>query len=338
MSGKQSMFKNKSFIITLSFVLVFALCACVFGIEYASVARENKAVGSELEQLRSERDEMASGKAEAEKTASDLNQQVNDLNSKINQLNSDIAYIKATKAKANSSKNTVSGSTAGTAAPQVDLSKLTAPNEGYRVCYLTFDDGPSDNTLKILAVLKQANAKASFFVKGTAKIEYIKQEHEQGHTVALHTNSHDYPSIYKNETNFFNDLTAVQNKVKSITGETATIIRFPGGSSNTVSKKHNKGIMTRLTKQVQEKGFTYVDWNVDSGDADGNGIAVSKLLSNVAKQSRGKGDICVLMHDTNAKSTTVQALPQIICYLRAQGYRFEALTKDSPTFHHGVNN
>ena len=126
--------------------------------------------------------------------------------------------------------------------------------------------------------------------------------------------------------------------MKNLIGVESKIIRFPGGSSNTTSKSHNKGIMTRLTKQVQQKGYVYVDWNVDSNDATGNNVPKTKILNSIKASSKGRGDICVLMHDTAAKKTTVDALPEMICYLRAQGYRFEALKTDSPVFHHGVNN
>ena len=108
-------------------------------------------------------------------------------------------------------------------------------NDGDKVCYLTFDDGPSDNTLKILDILKRANAKASFFVIGTSKLDYIKRIHNEGHTVALHANNHDYSKIYKSEEAYFKDLNAIAAKVKKITGVDSKIIRFPGGSSNTIS-------------------------------------------------------------------------------------------------------
>ena len=96
--------------------------------------------------------------------------------------------------------------------------------------------------------------------------------------------------------------------------------------------------MTRLTKQVQQKGYVYVDWNVDSTDASGNNVSKTKILNSVKSASKGRGDICVLMHDTGAKKTTVEALPEMISYLRAQGYQFEALTTESSIFHHGLNN
>lgn len=331
--------KNKTFLVALSFLLVIVLAAVIFGIEYTSAVSEAEkninSQNSQIKALESERDNLASKNAENESKIKKQQEELDGLNSKISELESEISYIKVTKGKNNSSK----GNTANQNQPEkIDMSNLTAPNKGYKVCYLTFDDGPSDNTLKILDILKKANAKASFFVIGTSKLDYIKRIHAEGHTVALHANEHDYGKIYKNETNYFKDLNAISNKVKNLIGIEPKIIRFPGGSSNAVSKKYNKGIMTRLTKQVQQKGYVYVDWNVDSTDASGNNVSKTKILNNVKSASKGRGDICVLMHDTAAKKTTVEALPEIISYLRAQGYHFEGLTTQSAIFHHGVNN
>lgn len=338
-SSEKNIFKNKTFLVALSFLLVMVLAAGIFGMEYSSAVSEAEekinSQNSQIKALESERDNLASKNAENESKISGHQKELDDLNSKIKDLESEVSHIKLTKAQMNSSKKTSSGKEENNS---IDMSNLAAPNTGYKVCYLTFDDGPSDNTLKILNILKQANAKASFFVVGSAKLDYIKRIHAEGHTVALHANNHDYSKIYKSEKAYFEDLNKLSNKVKNLIGVEPKIIRFPGGSSNTTSKKHNKGIMTRLTKQVEQKGYVYVDWNVDSTDASGNKVSKAKILSSVKSASKGKGDICVLMHDTGAKKTTVEALPEIISYLRAQGYQFEALTTESPIFHHGVNN
>lgn len=338
MQSLKNILKSKTFIVAVSFLLVMALAACIFGMEYASVLSEKENAVSERDAVISERDALASENDANKAKVNEQNSKLNDLNSKVDKLESENAYIKATKAKLASSKKASTANSSDKATEKIDTSNLTAPNDGYKVCYLTFDDGPSDNTLKILDILKRANAKASFFVVGTSKLSYIKRAKDEGHTIALHTNSHDFKTVYKSESDYFKDLNSISNKVENLIGEAPKIMRFPGGSSNTVSKKYCKGIMTKLTRQVQSKGYVYVDWNVDSGDASGNNIAASKLVSNIKANSKGKGDICVLMHDTGAKKTTVEALPQIISYLRSQGYKFEALTTDSPAFHHGVNN
>lgn len=204
-----------------------------------------------------------------------------------------------------------------------------------KVCYLTFDDGPSDNTLKILNILDDYNVKATFFVVKNSKSDYIKQISARGHTVGLHTASHVYSNIYSSEEAYYADLKAISDIVEAQTGKKSNIIRFPGGSSNKISKDFSVGIMTKLTKSVVDKGYYYFDWNVDSGDASGKNVRYDIIRNNVVNSANGKGSICVLMHDTSAKSTTVTALPGIIEGLTAKGYRFAALTEDSFGFRHG---
>lgn len=337
----KTLITNKTFLISICFLLVVALAAGIFGMEYSSLLSKNRAIEKTLSETKADYDALSSQNAEKQEKLEKQEKTINDLNSKVNQLNDDISKIKLTKAKANSSKattNTSSKKKSKVKIEKVNLKLLHQPNEGKKVCYLTFDDGPSDNTLKILDVLKEANAKATFFVIGTSKLSYIKRAKEEGHAIALHSNTHDYAKIYKSESAFKKDLDAIHDKVVAEIGEIPLIMRFPGGSSNTVSKKYKKGIMSKLVNSVEEWGYTYVDWNVDSTDASGNRVAPERIIKNIQTYSKNKGDICILMHDTSAKTTTVEALPSIICYLREKGYRFEALTKDSPIFHQGVNN
>ena len=206
-----------------------------------------------------------------------------------------------------------------------------------KVAYLTFDDGPSINTMKILDILDQYNVKATFFViyhKGMTK--QYKAIVDRGHTIALHSYTHDYSKIYKSEKGYYSDLNKIHDYVKKTTGVDSRIIRFPGGSSNTVSNKYNKGIMKTLKSSVTKNGYYYHDWNVSSGDAGGINRKASVLLGNVKKGVGKKKVINVLMHDTGkSKMTTVEALPSIIEYIRKQGYSFEALTEDSVLIQHG---
>jgi peptidoglycan/xylan/chitin deacetylase (PgdA/CDA1 family) len=222
------------------------------------------------------------------------------------------------------------------------VAKKTSPQSKYpkatKTCYLTFDDGPSDNTLKILKILKEYDAKATFFVIGTAKLEYLPKIKAGGHAIGLHSNTHTYSQIYKSTTAFFKDLNKISDKVEDKIGEKVTIMRFPGGSNNTVSKRYSKGVMTKLTTQVKIKGYSYFDWNVDSGDASGNNVAASRITKNVLNQAKNKNSICVLMHDTAAKGTTVKALPGILDGLKKQGYKFEVLTEETYGYHYKVNN
>lgn len=207
-----------------------------------------------------------------------------------------------------------------------------------KICYLTFDDGPSANTLDILKILKEKGAVATFFVTANDKPEYMKKIVESGNAIGLHTYSHDYSRIYSSTAAYFDDLEKIRNIVKKNTGVDSHIIRFPGGSSNTISREYRRGIMSELVDMVHERGYEYFDWNCDSTDAEADGRPVNKLILNVDADSRGMQHITVLMHDTRAKRTTVEALPKIIDLLRDKGFSFGVLTKDTPACHHGVNN
>lgn len=207
------------------------------------------------------------------------------------------------------------------------------------VIFLTFDDGPSSSsTPKILDILDKKDVKATFFVVNhESSLDYlIKRAYDSGHTIALHSYTHDYAKIYSSKENYYNDLKLISDKVERITGEKSMIIRFPGGASNTVSRKYKKGIMSELTKEVIDKGYRYYDWNVSSGDAGGakNSDAV---YNNVVKGLQKNRNNIVLMHDF-ANSKTVGALEAIIDYGLANGYIFDKIDMTTPMVRHGVNN
>lgn len=204
---------------------------------------------------------------------------------------------------------------------------------GSKIIYLTFDDGPSKHTGRLLDVLKKYDVKATFFVTGFGSDDLIKREYEEGHTVALHSYSHDYKKIYKNVDNYYADLYKVRDRVKRITGFESNLIRFPGGSSNTVSRR-TPGLMSYLVKDVQAKGFHYFDWNVSSGDA-GATTSTNKVYSNVVGSLR-KDVSVVLQHDS--KGYSVDAVERIIKFGLENGYTFKALDENSYGAHHGVNN
>ena len=218
------------------------------------------------------------------------------------------------------------------------VSKYATVAVSNKTCYLTFDDGPSDNTIKILHILKRYNVKATFFVMNTDKISYVKKIHKEGHTVALHTYSHEYSDIYRSQKAYFNDLERIGKAVKKYTGTDSKVIRFPGGTSNTISRDYCKGIMTVLSKETLNRGYVYFDWNVDSTDASGNNVSVSQILYNIRTYGGSHKQDVVLMHDTDAKDTTVQALPQIIEFYIDKGYTFAPITTETPMVTHSVNN
>lgn len=202
------------------------------------------------------------------------------------------------------------------------------------VIFLTFDDGPSGtgSTAKILDTLKKYNVKATFFVTGNGPESLIKREYEEGHIVALHTNTHNYKTIYSSVDAYFEDLNKVHDRVERITGVDSRIIRFPGGSNNTVSNNYSKGIMSTLRKEVVNRGYTYFDWNVDASDAwscTNKSVTDKKkcVYDNVTKHLSKKRRNIVLMHDV--KSYTADALEDIIKYAKANNYSFEVITYDT---------
>ena len=203
--------------------------------------------------------------------------------------------------------------------------------------YLTFDDGPQWGTTdKILDILKEEGVEATFFVTNKGPDELIKRMYDEGHTVALHTATHNYATVYASVESYFNDLNSVNERVKRITGEYSYIIRFPGGSSNTVSRKYSVGIMSRLTNEVINRGYKYYDWNISSGDAAGGSPTPTQIRNNVVNSFRKDRINMVLMHDI--KTYTRDALRDIIKYGKDNGYTFEKITMDTTMVKQRVNN
>ena len=211
-------------------------------------------------------------------------------------------------------------------------------NNGNKVIYLTFDDGPSQYTGELLDILARYNVKATFFVTGINRSYsyYIKKAFEQGHSIALHTNSHNYSIVYSSIDAYFNDLNSINELVKSETGNYSSLIRFPGGSSNTVSRNYTSGIMSQLSRMVEEKGYRYFDWNVSSGDASGTVMGSNVYANNVINGLGNGSYYIVLQHDTNINS--IRAVSTIIEYGLAHGYSFKSLDMNSPTVHHRISN
>lgn len=211
--------------------------------------------------------------------------------------------------------------------------------DGKKTCYLTFDDGPSHNTEKVLEILDKYQIKATFFVTAENKehAKYIKEAYQKGHTIGLHAYEHDYEHLYTASQNFLNDLKKSDEYVYQQTGVHTKVMRFPGGSSNMVSAKYNKGIMSVLTKKVIDQGYQYYDWNCMNGDAEGK-KTVKEMIQTVKETVKDQEDIMLLMHDGIQQDNTVKALPDIIEYLKKQDYEFKAVDTTSPTFHHTVQN
>ena len=206
-------------------------------------------------------------------------------------------------------------------------------DSGAKVVYLTFDDGPGAATKKLLKILDEYGVKATFFVVNSDYAYLIKEEYEAGHTVALHSYTHDY-AIYTSAETYYEDLYAIQDVVYEYTGTRPTLIRFPGGSSNTSSKQYSEGIMTFLTEDVEAQGFTYFDWNVSTGDGVQN--TTESVLNRAIEGMKNHRRSVILMHDY--RSTTVAAVEEIIIWGLDHGYTFLPMDDTSFTAHQRVFN
>ena len=220
--------------------------------------------------------------------------------------------------------------------PLPEIPSEQQPANG-KVIYLTFDDGPGPYTSRLLDILDKYNVKATFFIIGSDYLSLLPRMAEAGHTIAMHTYSHSYSKVYASDEAFLKDLAKIQDKIFEYTGQTANILRFPGGGSNTISRNYCKGIMSRLAKTVEDMGYRYFDWNVDSNDAGGaktSDEVYRNVVNSIAKS--GRTHFVVLQHDV--KSFSVEAVERIIQWGLANGYTFEALTLDSPECEHDIIN
>lgn len=189
--------------------------------------------------------------------------------------------------------------------PQV----LEEKNE--RKVYLTFDDGPSSYTNEILDILAEYEVEATFFVVGKldeTSIAAYQRIVEEGHTLGMHSYSHKYDEIYQSVESYQQDLTRLQEYLYQITGVWSRYVRFPGGSSNKVSKVDMQDLVTYL----DGSGITYFDWNVSSGDSAKGEVSVQTIVDNVMNNVEQYDNVVILMHDAASKKTTVEALPVII--------------------------
>jgi len=212
------------------------------------------------------------------------------------------------------------------------------PVEGEKVIYLTLDDGPSANTITALNILDYYGIKATFFVTGLNPDYFylMKEAYDRGHTVGLHTNSHDYEYVYSSADNYYADLNAIGQVVKEQIGFVPCFIRFPGGAANYISHDYCEGIMTFLTQDVGNYGYQYFDWNASSGDGAEDRNAAQ--LADAAISYDYYDTIVLLSHDGTGKELTMQALPFIIEYYLSKGYEFRPITRSAYTSHHSVEN
>lgn len=333
----------KIVIIVLSLLLVASTTTAVYlGVQYSksndnlAQAEEDIKQGESLlnDKISENQSLVEQNSSEKQSYEDKLSQENSEHQSEIDKLNGQIDKLKKELA---AKKTTTTTKVTTTKKPSTDSSvsmPKPKPSTGKTV-YLTFDDGPSRYTPEILDVLDKYGVKATFFVINGRYNSTMKDIVDRGHQIGLHTYSHDYKKIYSSDTAYFNDLQKIHDVVLKETGVDCSIIRFPGGSSNTVSRNYSKGIMSRITKAVGEKGYVYFDWNCSNGDADGANT-VQKQLNYCSQFPKSASRIIVLMHDT--KKTTLEALPKIIEYYQSCGMTFDILTPFTTPIHHNVLN
>ena len=205
---------------------------------------------------------------------------------------------------------------------------LDATTKESGVIYLTFDDGPSARTPEVLEILRDEDVKATFFVIGgdsEQRRQWMRDIVSDGHTLAMHTYSHDYNDIYESVEAYLADMYKIFTLIKEATGVTPTHFRLPGGSVNS----YNYGVSQEILSEMLRRGFIPYDWNVSSGDASSGGASADYILSNVVNGASRIDRGIVLMHDASAKYTTVAALRSIIQQLRSVGFTFDALQPDT---------
>ena len=203
------------------------------------------------------------------------------------------------------------------------------------VC-LTFDDGPSKTTPAVLKALNAAGVKATFFVVATDYNEkylpLLTEAAAAGHQIALHSASHEYSDIYRSADAYWQDIALLKKRIAPyVDGEAIRYLRFPGGSTNTVSRRYGgKGLMKELKAQVEQKGYRWVDWNVCAEDAVGGKPSADTIFRNVVRETGEQTQCIVLMHDSSSTRTTAEALPDIIQWYQDNGFAFLTVAQAVP--------
>ena len=203
------------------------------------------------------------------------------------------------------------------------------------VC-LTFDDGPSKTTPDVLAALNTAGVHGTFFVVATDYNEkylpLLTEAAAAGHQIALHSASHEYSDIYQSSDAYWEDIALLKERIAPyVDVESIRYLRFPGGSTNTVSRRYGgKGLMKQLKAEVEQKGLQWVDWNVCAEDAVGGHPSADTIDRNVVRETGQQTNCIVLMHDSASTRTTAEALPDIIQWYTDNGYTFLTVAEALP--------
>lgn len=227
--------------------------------------------------------------------------------------------------------------------PGMYADAVSTPNKESKskVCYLTFDDGPSSTvTPDILDTLKENDIKATFFVVTSTideNTDLIKRIIDEGHTLGIHADRHEYSEIYKSVDAYLADFAKAYDTIYELTGYKVQCFRFPGGSNNGVMSKN--GTYDEIVTEMTRRGFEYCDWNAYDHDAEGGNYSVDQIINYAVDEvtESSRNDVILLMHDTYGKETTAQALPSIIKGLKKNDIKMLPLTDTSRPVHFSVN-
>lgn len=195
-----------------------------------------------------------------------------------------------------------------------------------KAAYLTFDDGPSANTYQILDALKESGQKATFFIVAKnipGHEDALRRMAEEGHTVAIHTYSHDYRGIYASVEAYLEDFHQAYEAIYKACGVHPTLFRFPGGSVNA----YNHALYQELIAEMLRRGFVYHDWSVSSEDATGKDYSPEELTAFVMEGAAKMKKPVILMHDSGEKKNTAAAVPEMVRQLNEAGYTCAPLTE-----------
>ena len=203
------------------------------------------------------------------------------------------------------------------------VSKIQKENR--KIAHLTFDDGPSGNTIKILKTLEEKNAVATFFLIGKEitgeRKSTVKEIKEKGNAIGVHTYCHEQNKMYCNACSFYEDFEQASESIEKITGEKPTLHRFPWGSNNGYVKSY----VDELHKTLREKGVRSFDWNVSGEDSISPNVPQETIFQNIKKDLTRYDKPIILLHDAAAMDNTAEVLGRVIDYIREEGYEFDTL-------------
>lgn len=198
-----------------------------------------------------------------------------------------------------------------------------------KIVYITFDDGPTIITNDLLDTLNQCKVKATFFVVGKeicGREDLLERIYKEGHSIGLHTFSHNFEKIYKSDDAFIKEMLDAQKKVKEVTGLNTNLIRFPGGSA--------KHLNSEMLKKLHKNNLKVYDWNASIEDGVNPHLSVEELVKNSKKYKHRNDKIIILMHCNSNNTNTIKALPEIVNYYRSLGYEIKPITDETPEYHY----